>query len=377
MRDGRCEGREADTMTNITAANVFGKPAVVCLMGACITVAAATSSQAEAAQPQVGAPLTILYYFKDRHGTPYNASADVAFGADGVLYGTTNYGGGSNAGTVYSLTPPGSPCGAWTEAMLYSFTGGSDGGHPVAGLLIGSNGALYGTASAGGSSAGACGEQGGCGTAFELTPPSSPGGAWTETVLHTFTGTPDGAYPSTALVPGSGGVLYGTTPSGGAFGGATLGYGTVFALTPPSSPDGTWVETVLYSFTGGSDGGYPNIPVIDASGAIYGTTYFGTAFELAPPPSQGGTWTFTLLYTFKGGSTPEAGLTIGPGGELYGTTFGGGGGSCFLGAATGCGTVFELTPPASPGGAWTETLLGVFQAPHADGKFPNSRVVLD
>jgi len=102
---------------------------------------------------------------------------------------------------------------------LYSFTSQSDGSNPVAGVVIGSGGVLYGTTAAGGTS--------NAGTVFSLTPPASPGGAWTENVLHSFTGGIDGADPVAALVIGKNGVLYGTTSSGGA-----SNAGTVFALKP-------------------------------------------------------------------------------------------------------------------------------------------------
>ena len=99
-------------------------------------------------------------------------------GACGVLYGTT-WLDGSGSGTVFQLTPPASPGGAWTETTLYSFTGGSDGGNPVASLVIGDGGVLYGTSSGGGAS--------NAGTVFALKPPTSAGGSWTETVLYSFT----------------------------------------------------------------------------------------------------------------------------------------------------------------------------------------------
>jgi len=131
----------------------------------------------------------------------------VAVGNGGVLYGTTQYGGSGpscvygyqGCGTVYSLTPPESPGEAWTETVLYNFTGGADGGVVGAGLTAGDNGVLYGATSLGGDAA--CTNQGtaGCGVVFSLTPPASPGGAWTETVLYTFTGGSDGAFPNSLV----------------------------------------------------------------------------------------------------------------------------------------------------------------------------------
>jgi uncharacterized repeat protein (TIGR03803 family) len=149
-----------------------------------------------------------------------------------VLYGTTEEGGtgtggtgfacSSGCGTVFSLTPPATPGGAWTETVLhdFAFTGG-DGAVPEAGVVIGTSGVLYGTTAYGGASD--------AGTVFSLTPPASPGGAWTETVLHDFTGGSDGRYPEAGVAMGKSGGLFGTTDLGGA---GTCNCGTVFALKP-------------------------------------------------------------------------------------------------------------------------------------------------
>jgi uncharacterized repeat protein (TIGR03803 family) len=162
------------------------------------------------------------------------ANAGVVIGKGGVLYGTTN-GGSTNYGTVFSLTPPATQGGSWTETVLHNFTGSpSDGANPYAGVVIGESGELYGTTEYGGT-----GSSFEYGTVFLLTPPysvapySTPEYAgtenvWSETVLHNFAGSPsDGATPLAGVVIGKGGVLYGTTYSGG-----TSGYGTVFALRP-------------------------------------------------------------------------------------------------------------------------------------------------
>src|SRR5260370_6321423 len=136
-----------------------------------------------------------------------------------------------------------------SEKVLYSFRGGSDGAYPVGALVADKAGNLYGTTSEGGSSN--C--SAGCGVVFELTPPSTQGGAWTETVLYRFTGGSDGAAPESNLIFDAVGNLYGTTAGGG----DASSDGTVFQLTPPSTPGGTWTETVLYRFAGGSDGKIP------------------------------------------------------------------------------------------------------------------------
>ena len=318
---------------------------------------------------------TVLYSFTGYPSDGWNPGARVVIGTGGVLYGTTFGGGTSNAGTVFSLTPPASPGGAWTEAVLYSFTGGSDGSNPIAGVVIGKGGVLYGTTMfAGGPSA--------SGTVFSLTPPASPGGVWTQAVLHSFTGYPsDGRAPHAGVAIGKGGVLYGTTPYGG-----THDQGTVFSLTPPASPGGVWTEAVLYSFgINNGDSPWTGVVAIGKGGVLYGTTYtggtlsVGTVFSLTPPASPGGAWTFSMLYSFTGppsdGMVPYAGVVIGTGGVLYGTTINGGTGNCTGFGQAGCGTAFSLTPPASPGGVWTEAVLYSFTG-GSDGYEPPSGVVI-
>ena len=139
-----------------------------------------------------------------------------------MLYATTTYGGQSGQGTVFSLTPPTASGDPWTETVLYSFSG-RDGESPSGVLVFGANGALFGTTRLGG--------RNNAGTVFSLTPPEAIGSQWTETVLHSFKGFPDGAYPEGGLTLFNG-VLYGTTVEGGnqhlEFGGA----GTVFSLVP-------------------------------------------------------------------------------------------------------------------------------------------------
>lgn len=189
---------------------------------------------------------------------------------------------GTGPGTVFKLTPPDPESarqgGLWTETILHRFTGESgDGGYPVAGLLIGKNGALYGTTQWGGISKN--------GTAFELKPPEIAGGAWSYAVLHRFTShMGDGAEPIAGLVVGQDGALYGSTIKGGAW-----GNGTIFKLTPAP---GTWTETILYSFTGhDGDGAGPECLgrlILGGDGALYGTTEsggllgVGTVFRLKP-----------------------------------------------------------------------------------------------
>jgi uncharacterized repeat protein (TIGR03803 family) len=165
--------------------------------------------------------------------------------------------------------------------VLYRFTGGSDGSVPYAGLIADNSGALYGTTQQGGSG---CPQDKGCGTVFKLTPSAKGQTAWTETVLYRFTGGSDGASPRAGLFADKQGVLYGTTNVGGGQSGCPqftalfVGCGTVFKLTPPAKGQTTWTETVLYRFKGAptSDGSVPYGGLIaDNSGALYSTTGVG------------------------------------------------------------------------------------------------------
>lgn len=224
-----------------------------------------------------------------------------------------------------------------TEQVLYNFKGGSDGAEPDASLVFDGAGNLYGTTYYGGAN--------GSGTVFELTPSKA---GWTETVLHSFTGS-DGALPSAGLILDGGGNLYGTTQAGGA-----AGFGVVFELSPSRAG---WTETVLYSFTGGNDGRGPVGGVVfDSGGNLYGTTSGGgypigggTVFELTP---SGGGWTENILYAFNAsngapnGSGLHAGVVFDRAGNLYGTTV--------FGGTNYWGTIFELTPS---NGNWIETTL--------------------
>jgi uncharacterized repeat protein (TIGR03803 family) len=286
---------------------------------------------------------TVIYTFKGG-GDGGAPEAAVAIGSSGVLYGTTVGGGDSGNGTVFSLAPPSPPARAWTESILYSFTGGSDGGTPASSLLIGSGGVLYGATSWGGT--GTCVSDGiGCGTVFSLSPPASLGGSWTEKVLYSFGGS-DGFSPSGPVTIGSGGVLYGTTTEGG-----PSGTGTVFSLTPPAHLGGAWAEAVLCGFGDSTEGTFPvGGVVIGSGGVLFGTTKEGggsnqgTVFSLTPPASPGSPWTETVLYNFTGGSDggePLAGVAIDNSGVLYGTTEYGG---IRKRRNSGCGTVFMLTP---------------------------------
>jgi uncharacterized repeat protein (TIGR03803 family) len=280
--------------------------------------------------------------------------------AAGNLYGTTAFGGTSGAGIVFELANAEAPAG-WTETTLYNFTGGSDGSQPYGGLIFDSAGNLYGTTYRGGTSD--------AGTVYQLTPPGGQGGTWTETVLYSFAGDADGLGPQSDLNFDHAGNLYGTTNNGG-----SPGNGIVFQLTPGQG--GSWTETVLHRFMT-NEGTSPRAAVIfDSKGSLYGTlandgTFgAGGVFRLKPPATKGGAWTEETLYTFTGGADgfgPLCRLIL-LRGKLYGTTV--------IGGGSGVGTVFELSPPASHDGVWTETTLHTF-ACGSDGCYPWAGLTMD
>jgi uncharacterized repeat protein (TIGR03803 family) len=318
---------------------------------------------------------SVIYSFGGPSTTDGKTPMAGLINVDGTFYGTTTYGGANCApagcGTVFEVSPSG------TESVIYSFQGGTDGSHPVGGL-IDVGGTLYGTTSQGGHGR-AC-----CGTVFAIAPSGSEsvlyrfqgtkkdgfepldalidvkgelygttryGGAaghgtiftvnlsGKERVLYAFKGSPnDGAEPFAGLTM-AGGKLFGTTVYGGKTTECALGCGTVFVATPSGS------EKVLYAFEGGSDGFAPVANVVARKGELYGATMdggylrcnggvgCGTIFQVT------GNGKKSLLYTFRGGkkygAVPAAGFT-GLNGALYGTTFGGGSGHN--------GTVFKFTP---------------------------------
>ena len=248
---------------------------------------------------------------------------------------------------MYRLTPPPEAGGAWTYTTLYSFPsawGSTEGRFVLGGLVAGAGGALFGVTADGGYVKGECIGHSGCGTVFSLAPPAVAGGQWTEQVIHSFVPGPGlGFFPEAGLVIGPGGVLYGTTSQGGE---GELG-GTAYSLTPPTVADMPVTVTVLHSFgVSKGDGGYPETPlVLGPNGVLYGTTGLGggacncgTVFELAPPASPGGSWTERILHTFTNGADggSPSGLTLGPDGTLYGTTETGG--------TDHMGTAFAVTP---------------------------------
>ena len=310
------------------------------------------------------APETVLYNFDQ-------TSSDVRFIQGGLvsdaadnLYGPGTEGGASGFGGIYELSPG---AGGWTEQVIYSFAGGTDGGNPGGNLIIDASGNLYGTVGSGGS--GSC--VGGCGQVYELSP---SGGGWTKTIIHSFVGGGGGQVPASGVISDAAGNLYGTAIAGGAH-----GQGIIYKMSPSASG---WTFSVLYSFKGGTGGFSPRSSlVIDSAGRLYGTTYAGgtstncfsgcgTVYQLTPP-STGSFWTYQVLHSFNiadGEGPTSDSLVFDGAGNLYGTTTFGGT------QPSEDGVVFELSPTA--GGHWTETVLHSFGSGY-EGALPQAGLTFD
>ena len=343
----------------------------------------------------IGAPPRFSTIFTFADGWPGGLSA-----ANGALYVPVS--GDNNCGSIVRLEPPTSRGGAWTERVLYSFAATGDGCGPGYGPIIRPDGVIYGLTTMGGAY--------GFGAVYELRPPPTAGGAWTESVLFSFgqpgtlEGSPRGNLIPTAdgfflltdgglfhLVPSAGGgtwngrllylffpfgansltmdangIFYGTIPVGGSAPGQL---GEVFRLAPPAAPGGGWTKSVIHSFGyGGAFAGNPDSLTIASDGTIYGTTFgagccgggTGTVFQLTPPVSPGGAWGYEVLKVFE--NHPNLPLLL-RNGNLYGAaeTFDSDG-----------GTVFELMPPSAQGGEWTVVFLHDFLS---NGQTPNGLLV--
>jgi uncharacterized protein YceK len=319
---------------------------------------------------------TLLYRF-DANSVGIEPQGGLIAGPGGSLYGSTAAGakdGCANAfsneydtngcGAIFKLSPPTKSGDAWTMTVLHAFTGGTDGGIPRGALLADPNGsgALFGTASTGGSSACAAGAAN-CGVVFELTPPAAGKTTWTETVLYSFKAGGDGFAPEGALAIRDG-VLYGTTNAGGNACELAVGCGTVYSLTPPAAGHTKWTFKTLHAFKGGDDGSGSQAGLaVSSAGVLYGTTFqqgdsnanifcanaagCGTAFSLTPPAAGHTVWSESILYHFNGGA--EGGQLSGSlalsGNTLYGTAALGGATACQNQFPANCGgTVFKIVP---------------------------------
>jgi len=291
---------------------------------------------------------TVLFNFPGKSDGAY-PKAGLVIDASGALYGTTESGGSKDDGIVYRLYRAGN---GWAEQVLHNFISGNDGSHPVADLKIDpTSGNMYGTTYTGGAS--------NCGVVYQL---AQSGGTWVQSVIYSLGGSA-GCNSQTGLKEDSLGNLYGTTVTGGQY-----GYGNVFVLI---SNNGAWNETILHSFSSGSDGAYGSGIDINSAGIIYGVTSAGgshgdgVVFALT---KSGGEWNETILHDFSGdpdGTTPYGIHVNSSTGALFGTTETGG--------STNHGCLFELVPS---GNTWTESVLHSFNG-KPDGEFPEAGLALD
>jgi uncharacterized repeat protein (TIGR03803 family) len=306
----------------------------------------------------------------------------ILLAANGIVYGY-NISGVGKFGTIVALTGP-----SKSETILYAFTGGSDGATPQGPLTMDSQGALYGTAYAGGTG---CTKDSGCGTVFKLTPPSVQGQAWSFSVLYHFTGGAAGQGPHNGVILDKQGNLYGSAP---------FDYDTretytslIFKLTPPVG-GGKWTESVLYRFYPTSCYSADAPLAIDGAGALYGVYFVPDCnytaneyvYQLKPSASDPKVWMKTVMYSFNADRPAQgydlaaqffpAPLTVDPSGNVYGTTAAGGTGG-------GSGTIFALKPKPGVPGKWNYTALLEFATDNtnananATGALPNGGLALD
>jgi uncharacterized repeat protein (TIGR03803 family) len=307
----------------------------------------------------------VLYQFPGGNRGNY-PQFGVVFDSKGNAYGTTYYGGRYGWGIIFELEKSNH---GWTEQVLYNFLGSSDGFNPAGNLLIDAAGNLYGTTQSGGTHTGCLqGEEYCGGTVFELT---QSNGSWKHIVLYNFcsdSGCSDGAVPN-GLVFDKAGNLYGTTGAGGQQ--CEGGCGTVYELTPSN---GSWTEKVLYAFDDTGNGFFPAAGItIDQSGNLYGTTYAGGGYNyglvfMLKPTKRG--WQEVMLYAFDGSTNNKDAngyLTLDAAGNIFGTTSDG-----YNGCTYECGMVFRLSRSR---GQWVESAVYTFDGTH--GASPNPGLILD
>jgi uncharacterized repeat protein (TIGR03803 family) len=336
---------------------------------------------------------------------------------------------------VLAVFAPRSHASSIRETILYEFSGAT-GNYPLGAMVSDKAGNLYGTTLLGGFLSGSCAPFG-CGVVFELSPPTSPGAPWTQSVIYAFQGGSDGSRPACTLVidrngnlfgtsvdtpmgealvwelsppaqqglawlfnslydvPSSNGLgelyftygnlimdkkgnLYGTARSGGT-GCQPDGCGFIYEVSPPQESGGAWAGMIIFEFPGGSNGAYPSASLaMDTNGALYGGAYGtsdGLIFQLTPPSVLGDPWQENVLLTFSGTYDGVSdGLIFDKSGNLYGASPDGGANNCAP-DYQGCGFVFELSPPLQQGNPWTETVLYNFQG--FDGSLPIGTPILD
>jgi uncharacterized repeat protein (TIGR03803 family) len=303
---------------------------------------------------------TILYNF---NGGPKDgvAASGVILDAAGNLYGTT-YGGGTFVGGIaYELSP--SASGVWTETVLHYFSGGTDGFKPTTNLVLDAAGNLYGTTLQGGAGSCVMNSYKGCGTVFELSPAGN-GSWTEKILYSFAGGTDGQWPRSNLIFDAAGNLYgttsYGGAYVGCSLNNTAYGCGTVFELTPHSN--GTWTKRILHDF-GGIGGELPYAGVaFDGSGNLYGTTLSGgdsgcygqgrvpncgALFELVLEPGKG--WHEILLSGYAG--APDTNVAVDSQGNLY-VAENSAGGDCAGDYGVGCGLVFQQSPAG--GGKWND-----------------------
>ncbi len=334
------------------ATSIFGIKRRMALVTACFLATFVTCILAvPAAQGQT---FTVLHNFTGaRDGA--NPLDGLTIDRNGNLYGTASAGGyqapgcnnsygNTGCGSVFELARSGT---GWILRPLYDFQGGNDSGNPGYGLVFGPDGALYSVTNG----AGGCNDYYVCGNVFRLAPPPTSCTSficnWQETILHQFTGQPDGSLPASRVIFDSAGNMYGVTFFGGLYNG-----GIIYELSPSG---GGWTENVLYSFNidGTNGAGFPEGSLaLDGAGNLYGAAncsamlgcFYGEVWQLQP--SQG-SWNLNALFQFNGGNGYQPiGVLRDSSGNLFGTTFGDGGNES--------AAVYELSPS---NGGWNYSQL--------------------
>jgi uncharacterized repeat protein (TIGR03803 family) len=307
---------------------------------------------------------TVLYAFTPTSSKIGPGPSGLVRDAKGILYGATGGGGHHGRGSVYKLAPSGA------EKTIHNFDPAAGDGDTPGPVTMDSAGNLYGTSYSGGGTG--CGGSG-CGIVYSLTSSGS------ETVLYSFTGGTDGQFPEGTVILDASGNIYGTTTQGGDLDCPLFpgdGCGTVWKL------DTSRNLTVLYSFTGGTDGAIPGAGLaMDPSENLYGVAGYGGDFSCNPGFGCGVAFEFdttgnlSVLHAFAGGpddgQAPNSTLLRDSAGNLYGTTAAGGDLSCILVDNPGCGVVFKLDTSDN------ETILHAFTGGTTDGEGPESTLVSD
>jgi hypothetical protein len=350
---------------------------------------------------------TVVHQFTSNRTDGGNPIDGLIKGTSGKLFGVTFQGGKnplrclingstSQCGTVFELSAPKGGRTEYKEKPIHRFSGG-DGFEPSTRLVSDSSGALYGATLSGSGNEKNCSMSKGfeCGVVYKLTPPADGSSNWTVTVLHRFSDVGEafkgGYHLLGGLVVDDTGALIGITSSGGSRSNhcsdTFAGCGVVFRLTPPAGKGTMWDETVLYTFgdNGPIDAEKPDAAIVmDAKGAIYGTTQFGgpgiagTVWKLTPPSKGQSSWTESIVHGFSGpdGIRPFGPVLIDARGAIYGASIQGGPDqNCATGVFT-CGVVYKLTPPRKGQTAWTETVLHEFGSQN-DGASPDFGLVAD